>query len=252
MKAIKQFNHIALFALILLFYSCEYIDSLTQDGTHITTHQDVGDIKHIVVNSPIRIVLHNDQSHIVDISGYDNLINALKIAYRNDSLIIDHNKKDYLRKSQLIELRVSANHLQRVTAEMPIELTSNTEINFNNFSIVINGGAKFSEVNLNVNANSINLNVYGNNIGNFLLSGTSQSSSFVLEGSVNINALDLVCEQSRITHKSIGDCKITAESKLNVKSYASGNTYYCGNAKVDHERLHVPYLQSTGNVIKID
>ncbi|MCU4175743.1 GIN domain-containing protein [Carboxylicivirga sp. N1Y90] len=252
MKAIKHYKNITLFALILFCYSCEYIDSLTQDGTFITTHQDVGDIKHIVVNSPIRIALHNEQSDIVDISGYDNLINELKITYRNDSLIIDHNKKDYLRKSQLIELTVSAKHLQRVTAEMPMELTSNLTINFNNFSIVINGGAKFSEVKLDLSASNVSLNVYGNNIGNFLLSGTSQSSSFILEGSVNIDALDLVCELSNITHKSIGDCKITANTKLDVKSYASGNIYYSGDAEVKHERLHVPYLQSTGNVIKID
>lgn len=248
----KYISGILLVFCIGGFLSCEYINNLTQNSEITSTQQEVGEVRFIVANSPCRIILHNNESSYIDISGYNNLIEDLDIIYHNDSLIINHRNKNYIQKSKLIEITLSSKYLKKVTANMAIEMKGTEPIILDNLSMVINGGAKFSEIDLDVNAKSIALHVYGNNIGNFNLSGNSLSSFFTLEGSVNINALDLTCMQSKVIHKSIGYCKVTTNTKLNVKSYSSGNTYYIGNAQVEHERLEVPYMQSTGKVIQLN
>ena len=252
----KIYKHIKLGATALILFacmSCEYISNLTETGILVSQEQAVGEIRHIIANSPCRILLHNTESKQIQIEGYDNLLENLRIDYRNDSLIINHSKKNYLQKSKLINIHISARHLKRFIANMAIELSAPETLIADDFSMVMNGGAKYAEIELDVNCNTLRLTVYGNNnIGNYYLSGSSTNVNFALEGSVNIDALTLKSQHAHITHKSIGDCKVSVSTTLKVKSYSSGNTYYKGDAEVIHERITIPYLQSTGRVIKLN
>ena len=252
MSLFKQIQTGIALVILTVCFSCEYINNLTDTGTLISEKRAVGEIKHITANAPCRILLHNTESNQILIEGYDNLVENLDIIYRDNSLIINHKNKNYIQKSKLIEVVISAKHLKSVTANMAIEMKGKESICLDDLTMVINGRAKFSEIDLDVHTSNIALHVYGDNIGNFHLSGESHSSTFALEGSVNIDALDLICDQSYIIHKSIGYCKVTAESELDVKSYSSGNTYYIGDAKVVLNHINVPYMRSCGEVIKLN
>lgn len=239
--------------LALSLPSCEYINNLTKDGQSISYDLELGAIQYIITDAPCRIVLNNSETNNITVTGIDYLVDKLLLDYRNDSLIIDHSKRNYLQKSKLIEISVSAQNIKRFTANMAVELEAPETITAENFTMVMNGGAKFAEIDLDVFCNSINLAVYGNNnIGNYRLSGSSNTAKLTIEGSVNIDAVELKCEEANIIHKSIGTCSINAISILNVDSYSSGDTYYKGSPTVNHQRIKVPYLQSSGNVIHID
>lgn len=251
MRKIKPLRYQLLILCMGMLMSCEYINNLTQEGELVASQKEAGTIKYIVANAPCRLLLHNAETTFIDISGYDNLMEGLTVTYRNDSLIIDHSNKNYLQKSKLIEIKLSAQSLKSLTANMVIEVKGTDTIMLDELAMIINGGAKFSEIDLDVRASNISLHVYGNNIGNFHLEGESTSSHYTIEGSVNINALDLACDQASIIHKSIGYCKVNTRSNLDVTTYSSGNTYYLGRAEVKHQRKEVSYMQSTGEVIQI-
>jgi hypothetical protein len=219
----------------------------------VNTSQTTGDIKSIIIDAPVRIILHNNKSDKIFITGTKRLINDLELKTNNETLTIKHNKKNYIQKSKLIELNISAKYLQHITANMAFEMIAPEVIKTDDLLMIINGGAKFAEIELNVDCKRLTLNIYGNNnIGNYLIGGQAESSHFSMEGSVNINALDFECENVHVTHKSIGKCKVQSSSLLTVKTYSSGDTYYKGNPKIVHEYINVPYLQATGKLIKID
>lgn len=239
--------------LLISIASCEYIENLTDDGEIVHTTQATETIKGIVINAPVRIVLHNNESDEIIIKGTKRLVEDLELINDNETLIIKHDKKDFIQKSKLIELGISAKYLQRITANMAFELVAPEVIKTNDFVMIINGGAKFAEIKLDVDCQKLTLSVYGNNnIGNYFLGGHAVSSHFTLEGSVNINALTLACDNAHVTHKSIGNCKVQPSSSLIVKTYSSGDTFYKGNPAIEHEHIEVPYLKATGKLIKID
>lgn len=244
---------ISLIVLSALMFSCEYINNLTADGEIITSEFKHGTIQHIIVNAPCRIILHNSNTNQTDIEGYDYLLEDLELTYRNDSLIINHSKKDFLQRSKLINLNIPVINLQKFTANKTIQLNSSSPVEVNNLKLVFNGGAAFSEANLGINCNQMSLFVYGNNnIGDFHLNGKADKVYLILEGIVNIDALDIKCNEAEISHKSIGSCGINVTNTLNVKTYSSGNTYYKGDPAITHQRYEVQYLTPTGSVIKID
>ncbi|WP_430815357.1 GIN domain-containing protein [Carboxylicivirga sp. RSCT41] len=249
----RLFKLISPLLLILTATSCEYIQNLTDEGEIIEASQTVGTIKNIVIDAPVQIVLHNNESDEISIKGIKRLVENLELSANSETLSISHNKKYYIQKSKLIEVGISAKYLQRVTANMAFELVAPETIESDNFAMVVNGGAKFSEIELNVNCQKLSLSVYGNNnIGNFFIAGNTTSSNFTIEGSVNLNALNLECETVQVKHKSIGDCKVFASKNLNVKTYSSGDTFYKGDPIIQHESIKVPYLKCCGKLIKID
>jgi len=241
----------ALIILSTLTTSCEYINVLSEDGEIINKQQTVEDVKYIIVEASCHIELHNQISNTIEIKGFDYLIDDLVLDYRNDSLIIKHNH-NYLQKSKLILLQLSGRKIKRITVNKPSQISTYETLTCNDFSMVMNGGSQFTESNLDLNCEKLRIYVYGdNNIGKHTLAGRADDTFYTLEGRATINSLNLNCNQSSIIHKSIGDCDINVKTKLDVKSYSSGNTKYKGSPEIKYERMHVPYLTSTGELIKI-
>ena len=239
--------------LITSLMGCSYIDNLTATGDIISKEISVPEFKQIVAEAPCNIFLQNGQSNTIRVEGYDYLLEDLKLESQDGILTITHPKKDYLQRSKLPTLYISAALLQGITANTPILLESSDTIKSNNFMLVVNGGAKFTEMDLIIKCQNLTLNVFGNNnIGNNKLSGQVKSANFSMEGSVNLDALDLSCEQVSVTHKSIGNCYTSPIETLKVSTYSTGNTFYKGEPQVEHIRIEVPYLTSSGEVIKMD
>ncbi len=236
-----------------LLTSCDYIHNLMDDGDITEQSITVGTIKQIIVDAPCRIVLHNGESDVVLIKGMNRLLEELELVTDNETLSIQHAKKNYLQKSRLIEIGISARHLNKITANMATELIATEPIETEQLTIIMNGGSKFSEINLDIECHTMALHVYGiNNIGNYYIGGLCNTSSFTLEGSVNIDAFNLESASVNVAHKSIGSCKVSPSDNLKVHTYSSGNTYYKGQPTIEHERIKVSYLHNTGNVIKIE
>jgi len=239
--------------LITSLWSCSYIDNLTASGDIISDDINVSEFKQLVANAPCNIFLQNSHSNTIRLEGFDYLLEDLKLESKDGILTISHPKKDYMQQSKLPTLYIGAEHLQKITANTPILLESSDTIKSNNFSIIVNGEAKFTEMDLIIKCQNLTLNVYGNNnIGNNKIAGQVKAANFTIEGSVNLDALDLSCEQVSVAHKSIGDCYTSPIETLKVSTYSTGNTFYKGEPQVEHIRIKVPYLISSGEVIKMD
>ncbi|WP_430812749.1 MULTISPECIES: GIN domain-containing protein [unclassified Carboxylicivirga] len=241
-----------LLLISLSLTGCEYINRLNDDGIVIKQNLSTASLQHIVVNAPCRLVLHN-AADTAYVRGLDYLISDLELNEDMGTLNINHSHKEFLRKSEAIEIHLPAAQIQKITAHTTLELRTDDTITTDRFAIIMNGEARFSEVSLRLNCQQLTLNVYGNNnIGNFMLAGRCQQSFITLEGAVNIDALRLISNTSMVHHKSIGQCRLFVNDKLDVTTYSSGNTYYKGMATTHHKRVTVSYLPNTGKLIKID
>jgi len=250
MKALK----IAAFLLIMMtLASCEYLHNLVVDDEVVDATYPCGTIKTVVVNAPCRIILIDSASTSIDGRGHQYLMDELAVYSANDSLVINHPQAIYMQKSKLITLRVPARNLVNMIVNSAVELQSADTIHVPKLNVVVNGRATFTETDFVVACNALNLSVYGNNnIGNYHLGGTAQQLSVVLEGSVNVDASALDCQNVSVNHKSIGKCNVWVDKLLKVNTYSSGDTYYKGDPEIEQKVINVSYLTASGKVIQIN
>ncbi len=238
--------------LLILFSACEYIDNLTESSAIITKTIVSSPIEKLTIEAPCKLVLNHKIQDII-IVGQEHLINELILDNSESHLIIDHRAKDYLQNSKLIEIHVNADKLTNVTINRVINLVSDDIIHSNKLSVVVNGTAKFTEMDLELDNRSTVLMVYGyNNSGNFRLQGFSDSFSTNIEGSVNVYASDLLSTSVDVKHKSIGECRVYSQEVLKVETYSSGNTYYKGDpTSLSHQHIKVSKVEPSGQLIKL-
>ncbi len=237
----------------IVFSSCEYLDNLNESSDQITREFNHEPVKYIIIEAPCQIELQPDFSEKIYVDGYEHVISGVQLNFMNDSLVINHENKNYLQKSKLPVLRISASNLNRIVAFAPVQLETTETLFVSRLAITINGIATFSSANLSVDCSYFALHVYGTgNIGDYYVDGNSTETSLLLEGRVGINAQSLNSQRVKVVHKSIENCLVDSEESLKVNTYSTGNTLYTGNPVVEHEHIIVPYFSSTGDVIKLD
>lgn len=239
--------------LVLLVASCDYIDNLTTSSEIITQSVEIETVEKIIINTPCKLILSNSEETDLTITGQEHLLNDLTVDYQNNSLSIDHRKSDYLQKSKLIELYITANALKNITINKVMTLTSDEAITSRDLNIIVNGTAKFTEVDLSINNSSTILNIYGfNNSGNYIIEGSTNQFLTNIEGSVNVYADQFISNKVKVRHKSIGECNVYAHESLDVETYSSGNTYYDGEPNsISHEQIQISKVKPTGKLIKL-
>jgi len=145
---------------------------------------------------------------------------------------------------------VPANALSRITCSKPCEIISQDLITVNNLSMVMNGSSEFTESDIDITCNKLSVFCYGNtNIGQHVFKGNINELYMKLEGRIKVNAMDLTVNKATIINKSAYDSYVNVKQQLTVNTYSTGNTFYIGNPEINHQRVHVPYLNSTGEVI---
>ncbi|MBS2100785.1 GIN domain-containing protein [Carboxylicivirga linearis] len=240
------------FIILLIFNSCEYINNLTTSSDVISKTIETDVINALTIETPCNVHLINNDSNEILISGQEHLLYGLILENTNNQLLINHEKSDYLQKSKLIDIQIPANKLENITVNSVMTLISEEALKSSGLKIVVNGTAKFTEMNLHLENKSTSLFVYGfNNSGNYTIYGTTENFNSNIEGTVNVYADDFQSKKINLRHKSIGRCNVFALDYLSVETYSSGNTYYRGEPnEISHEHIQVSNIKPTGQLIK--
>jgi hypothetical protein len=246
----KNIPYIALYLLVsLTFQACEYITFVNKESEVIKIQKEVGTVKHIKINASCRLILSMQGKTSISIEGQKHLLDNFEINYLDGILNIDH-KTNTLQKKKLVEICVSTKDLQRITCNKACEITNLEPLNLKQLTMVMNGSSEFTESNLDIVCQNLSIYCYGNtNIGQHYFKGEVNQLQMKLEGRIKIDALDLLSHKVSFTNKSGYDVYLHVNDHLAVDTYSKGDTYYKGNPEVNHQRYHVPYLNSTGEVI---
>ncbi len=244
-------KYLTILFLTIILFSCDYIDNLNMESEVITKTYPAETVQKLIVNAPCKVTLVNNDTDIIIAEGQEHLVEDLIISTNNNILTINHSKKDYLQKSKLISLTINGKQLAEFETNSVMYLYSKDTIKGQNLNLVINGSAKFTDIDLLVKNATTNLSIFGiNNVGEFILGGTSNSTNIIMEGSVNVYADNLKSNSVTIVQKSIGECKVFANKNLNAFTHSSGNIIYKGNPEVNIVRTESLIIPPTGKIIK--
>ncbi|GEM_PF-6408074 len=249
----RKYKTITLFLLALIvFQACEYIFYVNKESEVIRIHKDFGPISKVTIGASCRLVLSMEENTELTLIGQKHLLEGFEIEYSEGAIKISH-KTNTLQRKKLVEICISAKALQQITCTNACEITNYEPLEINTLTMTMNGSSEFTESDLDIHCQKLRINCYGNsNIGQHTLKGNVNELFMNLEGRIKVEALDLIVQKANVTNKSGYDCYLNIHELLTVKTYSSGNTFYKGDPELVHERYHVPYLNSTGEVIPYD
>lgn len=241
------------FALLaILMGGCDYLEYLGKKGEIVTEEYSISNFYSVTVEAPYHIHLVQSDENKIVLEGFDYLMSDVLISEDNGILTLDHLQAKYIQKSKKIKATIYSNSFSNFTFNKPVELTNELSLSGDKMHIVFNGGASFSEMNLNLNYQEVSLNLYGlDHVGKYFLGGNCQILNLVIEGSASVLADELHSQTCNLIHKSINSSKVNCEQHLDVHVYNCGDTYFLGDPTISITRISTDGLKPCGDVVKV-
>jgi hypothetical protein len=219
-----------------VFSSCD--DCITGNGKMITRRIKVGDISQIKLSGDANVILVNDSTDSLTITGESNIVELFEF--------------DESGKSLKIRSAKCMLHHETVTITIPVKLIESLTLNGSG-NFISRNVIKGTDLDMDVNGSGdIDLQVEVENLaghingsGDIRLKGSAKNERLQINGSGDVDASDFACGQVKVTINGSGDCKVLATNALDVVIRGSGNVYYKGSPDVNTE------VKGSGSVEKM-
>ena len=246
-------NIIIFILLFLMFNSCSHIADLKRTGEEISKEFLWNGVANVELWASVRVIPVVSNETKIELRGMDFIVNSYELEQTDDKLIVRHNNSGHLQENKIADLLLYAPHFNRFTFNAPCKFYSADTLHFNELNIIINGKGAYTSGYLLLKGNRLNMTIYGeNNKINQTLSGNVDFANYFIEGATNIRAANLSTNRTAITHRSNGDCYVSASELLEVYVYSNGNVYYSGSPQLNVERRENSLMNASGQVYQFN
>ncbi len=220
----KSIYSIALVLMSVVLSSCSK-ESIRGEGpveTIVRADNIQQSFTSLKVNGEAEVYVNYGITKNLEIKGYHNLLplfmtevvnNKLILQYKEGYRVRNSNIKIYLTVPYVPAIEVNGSCEAEFLGDFPIQKEFYAEINGS-------GNVKYSRV----------------EVGN---------TRFVINGSGNINAVDVISTESVVRISGSGDVKLTALEKLNVEISGSGKVFYKGRPIIEQK------ISGSGEIISL-
>jgi hypothetical protein len=164
----------------------------------------------------------------IKVSGYQKMIENLKLEVKNGILVVEFRKKMSFNFTQLkIDINMPELNLCELHGSGSV-VSKDTFIVNQDLKLEINGSGS-----INACFNTIgSTNADINGSGDINLSGKSNSFDISINGSGEIKAFEYIVNQAKVEISGSGDTEINVSNNLNVEINGSGSVTYKGKPAV--------------------
>jgi uncharacterized protein YqkB len=212
---------IYLLLIPILTASCQKILFNTEESTKEVRLEDFHAVK---FSGIYNIILIQDSTNRLVITG-KNDINSIDAYIKNDTLIIDDNKKISFNPNKNT-LSLHFTNLDFMLTNDPVNVSNTDTLAADNFLYLAIG--EIAEVRLTVKCNIFYVVTSFNTLGYFYFNGAANYCTLInCYGSVMF-ADSLLCRHAEIVNESVGDVHINASETIKAYIRGPGNIYYYG------------------------
>ncbi|MGV8879127.1 MAG: head GIN domain-containing protein [Sphingobacteriaceae bacterium] len=211
--------------IITGFSSCRMFGCESGSGNQIIEERKVADFSKIQISGAYKLILRQDSiPSVLKITADDNLMKDIQTNVSNGKMEIKM-KGNYCNSDPIL-IYANVRQLTAIEGSGANEISSDGVINTKDFELELSGTNK---VTLELNASV--LRTKGSGSTEINLSGQAGEHWVELNGSGNLNALNLATGKYHIETSGASHCKINVLNELNVRTSGSGNVKYRGNPK---------------------
>jgi hypothetical protein len=228
------FSYIGFSILILLAFSCNYVEGLYVKGEQVKTEIYIDEFSRVSVETHVNLVLEQSNEEFAVVSGLDFKVEDIQISVKNEELVISSKVAAHSRKDQMPTVLLPIKELSFVNVNAPMELSAPKVLEIDNFTLIVNGRGTYSNSNLHLNCKKITVAAYGENLGVHYLMGNADILNITMEGLAYLKALEMNVKEVNINQRSLKNCFLHCTDQLNVRMYSSGNVYYTGHPNLNY------------------
>jgi hypothetical protein len=226
-------------ALVLAFlFSCESTDlkCIRASDTIITETRPLIDYSGVVFNNVGKVLIIQGPEYRFKITGPDNVVELTTTEVENNLLVIGSDA--CFNGSYELNVEITAPEWKRINLSGVGDITSVGKLSADVMTVEMIGVGKIIA---QIEANQLITTIAGT--GDVSLSGTVSKHELTCAGEFELDAYDLLTEQTIIDVTGTGDSYVTASDMLDVMIEGAGNVYYKGTPTVKSQIL------GTGSVI---
>jgi FlaG/FlaF family flagellin (archaellin) len=220
MKNLKSFIITSL--AIVLLASCSKDDCISGSGGYVSRDYNTASFNALSISGDAEVYITNDATRSVRIEGQNNILNALNVEVKGQTLTIGED--NCFRDASRLKVYISTPTLIGLTSAGYVNVTSADTFTENVFSVVLSGSGS---MNFNYNVQEFNASISGS--GDISASGTATKQYFISSGDGDFNCFNLVGEDVDINVSGTANLEVHATKTLNIDVSGTANIYYKGN-----------------------
>jgi len=225
-----QLTILALVAGFILFglSSCVF-NCIHGSGHQVSESRNVGEFSRVSISGGYKVVLKQDSSFSIKITGDDNLMKYIKTNLEGDKLRI-YNKKNFCNSGQIV-VNVGVKNLEQIKASGAVEVESDGKLVTKDLNIDLSGATKVT-----LDLNAANVTTSGSGATELNLKGQATSHNIDISGVGHVYALDFVVGTCEIESSGAGHCEVNAINNLSVHSSGASEVKYRGHPSISNDK----------------
>lgn len=232
----------ALLASFVLLNACMNGPRVKGDGNMTTQTKTPGDFTGVESHGSFDVYLMQGSTAGVKIEGEQNIISYIDLRIENGILNVDTKDNVWLDPTHTVKIYVTAPSYRRIQNTGSGDMAGQTKLSNDAKMDISSTGS--GTMTVDVDAPEIESNVTGS--GEVTLSGETKKFSAEVTGSGDLNALNLMTEESNVGITGSGNISVSSSVKLDARITGSGGISYKGNAQVNSN------VTGSGTVSKVD
>ncbi len=207
---------------LLLLSSCR-LNCVKGSGKEASATRKVGDFTRLDISGSYKIILKQDSTLGISLTGDDNLLELVKTEVSGDELKISTGSKNICANRDMF-IVIGVRNLEQIKASGAIDINSNGKIVAKNFKFDLSGATK-----INMDLDAAAVTTEGSGVTEVTLRGQATSHRIDLSGGGKIHAFDFIVGNYDIETSGASDCDINVLHELSVNSSGASDIKYKGN-----------------------
>ena len=225
----KPFSVLLLGLLFCTFSSCDFImmPCIDGEGNKISKTLDNNNFSKVALSS-FDADIRQGSAFSLEISGYENFFEHLKIEQKGDLLVLG-TKDGICFKDDVLQAKIVLPTLEGLTINGSGDVTTSDFDQNADLELGINGSGSITTGTM---SNLGKLQSYINGSGDIKTQGAAQSGSVTIAGSGTFDSFDMQIQTAEANIFGSGDIYLGAQESLNASITGSGDIIYEGSPKV--------------------
>jgi len=208
--------------------SCNF-NCVHGSGHQVSEDRKVGQFSRISISGGYKVILKQDSSFSIKITGDDNLMKYIKTNLEGDKLRI-YNKKNFCNTGQIV-VYVGVKSLDEIKGSGAVEIESDGKLHTGDLGIKLAGATKVT-----LDLSSGNVTSSGSGATELNLKGQATSHNINIAGVGHVYALDFVVGSCDIESSGAGHCEVNVLNSLNVHSSGVSEVKYRGHPTITDDK----------------
>jgi hypothetical protein len=218
---------IAYLWIVLLLGACEvkYHDSISGNGKVKEIQISNDTIEHIIISDKLEVVIIPSDTNRLAIRADENLLDVIRTDVTDGTLVISTNKMIRMARSK--EVLVYGKAVKEVEASFRAMVMNEDTLRADEFKIKLNSGADAS-----ITGNFKSLSATITSGSHINLAGKTEDLSIDANTAADVDAYDLVADETNIMASTAADVRITVKNKAIFNANSLSDIRYRGEPSI--------------------